>query len=185
MEAADSRKSKLKDQIDNQIEEVAKSICEGGDAIEAMCMLNSLTRELVTRENRLTGDRVAVDDRYAPEWVGAPALHCPNCRSVLHELRDTCVLCYRCESGHAFSARSLLSIKARAREAHLFSLCEEMIEEATFARYLANECSFANAPFTDENLNERANELMKAAENLSGELVAVGGPRTIRARRTA
>ncbi len=168
MEPVNSRMSRLKNQIRDQIEDVAKSICEGGNAFEAMQMLESLTSEFIAEKHRLSNNRKPVEDRPALEQMSMPsALHCPNCRGRLYELKDASTLYYRCRSGHAFSAQSLLSIEAHARQVHLSSLLDELIEEATLARNLAIDSSFADDPYTTESLSDRANMLIREANQVS------------------
>ncbi len=78
MEPVNSRMSRLKNQIRDQIEDVAKSICEGGNAFEAMQMLESLTSEFIAEKHRLSNNRKPVEDRPALEQMSMPsALHCP------------------------------------------------------------------------------------------------------------
>jgi hypothetical protein len=57
VEQADARKLGLDGQIRDQIEVVAKSICEGEDALEAMQVLESLTRELIAEKHHLLNNQ--------------------------------------------------------------------------------------------------------------------------------
>ncbi len=76
---------------------------------------------LMEIENRIAEGIFNVEDWWSLERMSVPSgLNCPNCRSALYELKEPRVLRYRCRSGHAFSAQSLLSGQADAREAHLF-----------------------------------------------------------------
>jgi two-component system chemotaxis response regulator CheB len=62
---------------------------------------------------------------------------------------------YRCRSGHAFSAQSLLSGQADAREAYLSGLFGALIEEATLAKRLRQEPFFSENSYTAESLDDR------------------------------
>lgn len=55
----------------------------------------------------------------------------------MYELNDKRVLRFRCRSGHAFSALSLLSGQADAREMLLSSIFGAFVEEVTLAKRIA------------------------------------------------
>jgi two-component system chemotaxis response regulator CheB len=104
-------------------------------------------QKLMEIENRVAEGIFKLEDWWALEQMSMPSgLNCPNCRSARYELGDQRVLRYRCRSGHAFSAPSLLSGQADAREAHLSSLLGALIEEATPAKRLRSEPLFAEDP---------------------------------------
>jgi two-component system chemotaxis response regulator CheB len=68
---------------------------------------------LMEIENRIAEGIFSVDDWWGLEQMSIPSgLNCPNCHSALYELNDKRVLRFRCRSGHAFSAESLLSGQA-------------------------------------------------------------------------
>jgi two-component system, chemotaxis family, protein-glutamate methylesterase/glutaminase len=90
---------------------------------------------LMEIENRIASGIFNVDDWWGLEQLSTPSgLNCPNCRSALYEIDDRRVLRFRCRSGHAFSAESLLSGQADAREMELSTLFGIAIEEATLAK---------------------------------------------------
>jgi two-component system chemotaxis response regulator CheB len=101
-------------------------------------------QKLMEIENRIAEGVFNVEDWWGLEQMSTPSgLNCPSCRSALYELNDKRVLRFRCRSGHAFSAQSLLSGQADAREAHLSSLFGALIEEATLAKRMRR-----NTPIT-------------------------------------
>ncbi len=133
-------------------------------------------QKLMEIENRIAEGIFKVEDWWALEQVSVPSgLNCPNCRSALYELKDQRVLRYRCRSGHAFSAQSLLSGQADAREAYLSSLFGALIEEATLAKRLAREPLFADDPYTAGTLNSRIDTLDRHANQVSEWLHALTG----------
>jgi two-component system chemotaxis response regulator CheB len=78
------------------------------------------------------------------EDLGAPSdLSCPECHGVLHEVRDSRVLRFRCRAGHGFSAKSLLACVAAAREDTMWSAVRATEEEASLARRLAGRTAAA------------------------------------------
>ncbi len=125
-------------------------------------------QKLMEIENRIAEGIFNVEDWWALEQMSVPSgLNCPNCRSALYELKDRRVLRYRCRSGHAFSAQSLLSGQADAREAYLSSLFGALIEESTLAKRLTREPLFAEDPYTSGALNSRIDTLDRHANQLS------------------
>jgi two-component system chemotaxis response regulator CheB len=127
-------------------------------------------------ENRIAEGVFKVEDWWALEQMSTPSgLNFPNCRSALYELKDQRVLRYRCRSGHAFSAQSLLSGQADAREAYLSSLFGALIEEATLAKRLRSEPLFAEDSQTADSLSNRIKGLDTEANQVSEWLHAMSG----------
>ncbi len=157
------------------LEEMARLFVElANDAPppESQESLNSL----MEIENRIAEGIFNVEDWWALEQMSMPSgLNCPNCRSALFELKDQRVLRYRCRSGHAFSAQSLLSGQADAREALLSSLFGALIEEATLAKRLQGEPLFAENSYTSESLSGRVGSLDRHANEISKWLHEMGG----------
>jgi two-component system, chemotaxis family, protein-glutamate methylesterase/glutaminase len=162
--------------------------------IDRVCTLEEMARQLVELandappedvpsleklmeiENRIAEGVFKVEDWWSLEQMSIPSgLNCPSCRSALYELKDQRVLRYRCRSGHAFSAQSLLSGQADAREANLSSLFGVLIEEATLAKRIKTEPLFAEDPYTAESLNSRADDLDRQANQISEWLHALTG----------
>jgi len=88
-------------------------------------------------------------------------LNCPACRSALYELKDRRILRYRCRSGHAFSALSLLSGQADARENLMSSVFGALIEEVTLAKRLLTKPKYASEPHIAGGLAARVDSLEK------------------------
>ena len=133
-------------------------------------------QKLMEIENRIAEGIFKVEDWWALEQMSIPSgLNCPACRSALYELKDHRVLRYRCRSGHAFSAQSLLSGQADAREEYLSSLFGALIEEATLAKRLGGEPLFAEDAYTARSLNDRAGDLDRQANQVSEWLHAMSG----------
>lgn len=97
--------------------------------------------DLLAIENRIASGVFSIEDWWGLEQRSSPSgLNCPDCRSALYEMNETRVLRFRCRSGHAFTAQTLLSGQADARETQLSSLFGAATEEATLAqRMLATQ----------------------------------------------
>ena len=127
-------------------------------------------------ENRTAEGIFQVDDCWALEQMSIPSgLNCPDCRSALYELKDRRVVRYCCRSGHAFSAQSLLSGQADARENHVSSLFGALIEEATLAKRLRAKTLFAENWYTAASLAGRIDELDRQANEVSAWLHEMSG----------
>ena len=156
------------------LEEMARVLVELAN--DAPPEIEPSLERLMEIENRVAEGVFKVEDWWALEQMSVPSgLNCPNCRSALYELKDQRVLRYRCRSGHAFSAQSLLSGQADAREAHLSSLFGALIEEATLAKRLRSEPLFAEDSQTAETLSSRVLELDTEANQVSEWLHALSG----------
>lgn len=128
---------------------------------------------LMEIENRIADGVFNVDDWWVLEQMSEPSgLNCPTCRSALYELKDKRVLRFRCRSGHAFSALSLLSGQAEERESQMSSLFGSLIEEATLAKRLA---AGPAAPGDVESLNARTAFLEREATQVCEWLRAMSG----------
>ena len=133
-------------------------------------------QKLMEIENRIAEGIFKVEDWWALEEMSVPSgLNCPTCRSALYEMKDRRVLRYRCRSGHAFSAQSLLSGQADAREAHLSSLFGALVEEATLSKRLRGESLFAEDAYTVQSLNSRIDNLDHQANQVTEWLHAMSG----------
>ena len=99
-------------------------------------------RELSTRvielEHYISDAGVALTDRdWWNELVTPCGLTCPECQGVLGEVRDRRVLRFRCQTGHAYSAMTLLRVLAATSEAAVGASLRALAQEAELARRLA------------------------------------------------
>lgn len=133
-------------------------------------------RPLMETENRIAEGIFNVEDWWQLEQMSSPSgLNCPTCRSALYELQDRRVLRFRCRSGHAFSALSLLSGQADARENLMSSMFGAMIEEATLAKRLLDHPEYNSDPQITGGLTPRVANLEKEAAHVCEWLHALTG----------
>ncbi|MGE0158476.1 MAG: chemotaxis protein CheB [Gemmatimonadales bacterium] len=92
---------------------------------------------------------------------------CPACRGSLWELDDGGILRYRCHTGHAFSAESLVDGQSIEIEEALYSALRALEEKATVLRRLHERVGAAVSGLDYET---RASELDQAAEVVRGLL---------------
>jgi two-component system chemotaxis response regulator CheB len=82
---------------------------------------------------------------------------------------------FRCRSGHAFSALSLLSGQADAREYLLSSLFGTLVEETSLTKRLLGMPEYAGEPHISGGLAARATELEIESGQVCGWLHALTG----------
>lgn len=132
--------------------------------------------KLMEIENRIAEGIFSVDDWWGLEQMSEPSgLNCPNCRSALYELTDKRVLRYRCRSGHAFSAQSLLSGQADARETLASCMFGTLIEEVTLAKRMLKTPAYGNDSTFVNGLNGRVGVLEREAAQVCDWLHAMTG----------
>jgi two-component system chemotaxis response regulator CheB len=120
-------------------------------------------------------ERQAMDDalKYevrmaAPNQVGDPAellqfgaaslFTCPDCHGALVQLRETGPLRFRCHTGHAFTADSLVASLSESAEEALWSTFRALQEKVMLLRHMAK-----HARKSDET---QANKLLREAHSI-------------------
>jgi two-component system chemotaxis response regulator CheB len=127
-------------------------------------------------ENRIAEGIFNIDDWWGLEQMSTPSgLNCPNCHSALYELNDKRVLRFRCRSGHAFSAQSLLSGQANARETGLSSIFGALIEEATLAKRMLKDRKYREDSNLADGLGSRIETLEREAGHVCEWLRSMTG----------
>lgn len=123
--------------------------------------------KLMEIESRIAEGILSVDDWWALEQMSAPSgFNCPSCRSALYELEDKRVLRFRCRSGHAFSALSLLSGQADTRESQFSSIFGALIEEATLAKRMREAAAYEADAALAQGLGRRMESLEREAAEI-------------------
>lgn len=131
---------------------------------------------LMEIENRIALGVSTVDDWWELERVSKPAgLSCPECQSSLYEIGDPRLLRFRCRSGHAYSAESLMSGQEEAREGLLASLFAALLEEASLAARLSRLPEHSPDPVYVTYVAERAARLRAEAEQIGAWRRATAG----------
>ena len=76
---------------------------------------------------------------HADERPGKPSVFsCPECNGVLYELADDELVRFRCRTGHAFSAESVLAEQAEALEDALWAALNTLEETAMLSRRMGD-----------------------------------------------
>lgn len=99
--------------------------------------------------------------------LGAPShFTCPDCHGSLLALRDGPLLRFRCHTGHAFSAESLLAALSDAIEGQLWSAVRGVDERALLLDHLGDHLAERNEPKLAARYYRRANQARLRAEQV-------------------
>jgi two-component system chemotaxis response regulator CheB len=129
--------------------------------------------------------RIAMEDNALDAGIaklGSPSVFtCPECHGTLLQLKENGRTRYRCHTGHAFSADSLLSELTESVEATLWAAVRSINESAMLMRHMAEHVRASDNGASERFLEkardaERRGELVRQAvfdhEHLSEEKVA-------------
>ena len=98
------------------------------------------------------------------ERPGKPSgFACPECAGALWELQEGNVLRFRCRTGHAFSAGSLLAEQSEALEVALWSALRALEEKAALAHRMASRARDLNQPISAKRFAQQAHEYQQCA----------------------
>ena len=110
-------------------------------------LLARLAREPASQPERAPAEALIIEERYAREEgaamddlteIGMPtALTCPECHGPLWEVGDRSILRFRCRTGHAFTAESVMAGQSVALEDALWMAVNTLQESALVAEQLA------------------------------------------------
>jgi two-component system chemotaxis response regulator CheB len=89
---------------------------------------------------------------------------CPDCHGVLSALRDGNLMRFRCHTGHAFSADSLLAAVTESVEEGLYSAMRGIEESELLLNHLGDHFAEVNQPKLAALYFKKANEAKKRAQ---------------------
>ena len=106
--------------------------------------------------------------------LGDPsAFACPECHGVLLQMKEADRIRFRCHTGHAYSAESLLADIREQIEVQLWNAIRAMQEGDVLMRAMAKHTDEAHPSADSTTLRERADELHRQADTLR-QMVASG-----------
>jgi two-component system chemotaxis response regulator CheB len=112
--------------------------------------------------------------------TGAPSPYgCPDCHGVLNTVPDPGVLRFRCRTGHAWSAESLVAQQDTDVEEALWTALRVLEERAEMSRRLADMATTNGREWSQEHFLSRASDADRSAELLRAVLRREGGQPTI------
>ena len=103
--------------------------------------------------------------------TGEPSPYgCPDCHGVLNTVPDATVLRFRCRTGHAWSAESLVAQQDGDVEDALWMALRVLEERAEMSRRLADMATSAGRGWSSEHFLSRAKDADRSAELLRAVL---------------
>jgi two-component system chemotaxis response regulator CheB len=103
--------------------------------------------------------------------VGVPSAYaCPDCHGVLNTVPDPQVLRFRCRTGHAWTAESLVAQQDDDVEDALWTALRVLEERGEMSRRLADNAEQGRREWSTEHFRRRADEADRSAELLRSVL---------------
>jgi two-component system, chemotaxis family, protein-glutamate methylesterase/glutaminase len=96
---------------------------------------------------------------------------CPECGGVLWELHDSRLIRFRCRTGHAYSAESLLAAQAESFEGALWSALRALEEKASLSRRLVQRARSSGHQLVAARFEQQLQEAETHANNLRNLLL--------------
>src|SRR5215475_8127621 len=137
-------------------------------------LLVSLSKDRPSAERRVMPDElrieaeIAADERATPgdlAKIGVPSIFtCPDCHGTLLKVRDEQLLRFRCHTGHAFTAQSLLATLNHTTEDTIWSTVRALQEGAMLLGHLAQHARDAGQADEANSLDREAEEKLEQAE---------------------
>jgi two-component system chemotaxis response regulator CheB len=137
-------------------------------------LLVSLSKEQPGAGKRVMPDRsrieteIAVDETAMPRdlaKIGDPSIFtCPECHGTLLRVRDEHLLRFRCHTGHAFTAQSLLAALNETTEDTIWSAVRTLQEGAMLLGHLAQHARDAGQVDEAIRLDREARQKLERAQ---------------------
>ena len=164
----------------NALEKVAVDyILPLADIPEALVRL---TQEEIGAEEYVVPDRLVLENQIAEgvmedfSKAGTPSIFsCPECGGVLQEIREGEPLRYRCQVGHAYTAKTLADGQADRLEEALWSALRMLEERANLDRRIVADAQRRAITEIIGHFEERALEAERNAEVIRKILMSENG----------
>ena len=137
-------------------------------------LLVSLSNERPRAERRVMPDRLKIEAEIAAGEkamlggvvkIGDSSLFtCPDCHGTLLKVRDEQLLRFRCHTGHAYTAQSLLSTLNETTEDTIWSAVRALQEGAMLLEHLAQHARDAGQVNEANSLDREAQDKLEQAE---------------------
>jgi two-component system chemotaxis response regulator CheB len=122
--------------------------------------LAELRSAIGTPEEMAGTDRPGVPSPYA----------CPDCHGVLNTIPDDRLLRFRCRTGHAWTAESLIAQQDSEVEEALWTALRVLEERADISQRLADQSAEGRRDWSREHFARRADEALRSASLLRSVL---------------
>lgn len=158
---------------ENALREVRVDHCIG--LSELAPLLVRLTQEPVTENAAVMKDeqtkkeiQIAAEENALKEGIlnfgELTPYSCPECHGVLSRLHNDNIIRYRCHTGHAYSADTLIAAITEKIEESLYSAVRNMEESVMLLNHLGDHCAEANRPKLAALYFKKAKEAQERSE---------------------
>jgi two-component system, chemotaxis family, protein-glutamate methylesterase/glutaminase len=137
-------------------------------------LLIRLSKERLKDEHRIMPDRLKIEAEIAAgenmgpgavASIGDPSFFtCPDCHGTLLKMKDEHLLRFRCHTGHAFTAESLLATLNESTEDTIWSAIRALQEGAMLLQHLAQHARDAGQEHEAYDLDRQAEDKLEQAE---------------------
>ncbi len=131
--------------------------------------------EKTRHEIRIAKEREALEEDILRFGELSP-FTCPECHGVLLQLNEAGRIRFRCHTGHAYSADSLLAEIREQIEVQLWNAIRAMQEGNLLMRAMAEHVDQVHPPADSSTLRERAEELQQQADTLRQMVTSGAAP---------
>jgi len=144
---------------------VVRLVRQPAASIPVVTGSNSEKKEIALAE----ADMATIENKEKP---GTPSVFgCPECGGTLWELQESNLLRFRCRTGHAFSAESLLAVQTEALEGALWAALRGLEENAALAQRMADRSRSRNLDLAAKKFEERVRAVEQQASIIRNVLV--------------
>ncbi|NEQ29385.1 MAG: chemotaxis protein CheB, partial [Microcoleus sp. SIO2G3] len=113
---------------------------------------------------------------YQDERPGEPSpFACPDCGGTLWDLSQGDLLRFRCRTGHAFSAETLLANQSEALEDALWVALRALEEKSSLSRRMAERMRDRNQSLSAKRLEQEAHDAQQQATVIRDVLLKGNG----------
>jgi two-component system, chemotaxis family, protein-glutamate methylesterase/glutaminase len=144
--------------------------------LEMARLLVRLTQERPMAERHAVPDAMRIESQIAADdaetlrgvaKVGSPTIFtCPDCHGALMRIRDDQLMRFRCHTGHAFTAHSLLAALNDTTENAVWSAVRALQEGAMLLEHLALHARDAGRTTEARAFEDEAESKMQQAEKM-------------------
>lgn len=101
------------------------------------------------------------------EGIGTPtSFTCPECSGPIREIRDSSIVRFRCQVGHAYSAQAMFAGRLQSLEADLWHLVSSTEESRKLALMLAKQARKERLKDVARDFEDTARACQRQSEEL-------------------
>ncbi|BAY12549.1 chemotaxis protein CheB [Calothrix sp. NIES-2098] len=158
----------VQDPDDAMYSGMPRSALENVEEIDYILPLSEIPSILVTlvntptekpRQSKLESDTAQsnMEAEDSGALVGQPSTYtCPDCGGVLWEIEEGKMLHFKCHTGHAFGAETLMALQSEVFEEALWSAVRALQEKAMLSERMASRMRYRNLELAAQQMEQEA-----------------------------